>query len=148
MELTNGCNVSVDWQNGSPRNGGKVGPLVVHRTWSGGENLVEQGEENEPNDLRYDTRRQGKTLQDEVGNVEVGCGWQLLCQQSRDGGWVVGDILDDGRSSRSKGDDKEDLDDLESEIGVLGEELNARESWLARELGADTHDDWNQRHEN
>ena len=148
MKLTNGCNVSVDWQNGSPRNGGKVGPLVVHRTWSGGENLVEQGKENEPNNLRYDTRRQGKTLQDKVGNVEVGCGWQLLCQQSSDGGWVFGDIPDDGRSSRSKGDDKEDLDDLESEIGVLGEELNTRESWLARELGADTHDDWNQRHEN
>ncbi|KFZ05692.1 hypothetical protein V501_08113, partial [Pseudogymnoascus sp. VKM F-4519 (FW-2642)] len=73
--------------------------------------------------------------------------WQLLSQETGDGAGVISDLLGDGRGGGADGDNQEDLDDLEGEVCVLGEQLDAREGGLSGDLGKDAHDDWDQGHE-
>lgn len=145
---TNNDNIGIDWQDRAPRDGTERSPLVVHGTWSACQEPIDEVEDDEADNLGDDARCDRQTLKDEVRHVEVRSQWQLLGQEPCDGGRVLAQLLYDSCSSRTDGDDQEDLNDLEGEVGILGEELDAREGWLSRQLGENSHNDWNQRHEN
>ncbi|KFZ14047.1 hypothetical protein V502_06294 [Pseudogymnoascus sp. VKM F-4520 (FW-2644)] len=145
--LTNDGDVRVHGENATPRHGAQGGPLGVHGSRGGGQVLVEEAEDEEADDLGHNAGGDGQTLQDEVGNVEVGGQRKLVSQETGGGAWVVGELLGNRRGSGADGDNQEDLDDLEGEVRVLGEQLDARQSRLSRELGQDAHDDWDQGHE-
>ncbi|GJD00775.1 hypothetical protein ColKHC_09600 [Colletotrichum higginsianum] len=124
------------------------GPLLVERSGRVGEELEHGHEDGESDHLSQDANREGDALNDEVADVEAVRLGQRRGQGTEDGTGVFGDGLDrrDGRSG--DGCYQEDLDQLEPVVCVLGEEFDAGVRGLARELGAEAHDDGDQRHEN
>lgn len=145
--LTDNGNVGVNGQQTSPRKAAQGGPLVVHGSRSAGKEFVQDTEDEASDNLGQHADSDSETLNDEVGNVEVGRGGERLRQKIQDRTGIL-DNLDDGtRSAISHGSDQEDLNNLEEEIGVLCEELGLGERNGTRKLGAQAHDDGDKRHE-
>lgn len=98
--------------------------------------------------MREDTSGNGDTLNHEVRNVQVGGGWQSLGQEGENLVRLVRDLDDGSGSGTGDGGDKEDLNNLEAEVGILREKLNLRERGETAQLTTPAHDDGDQRHEN
>lgn len=134
---TDDDNVSVDGQGATPRDGAQAGPFLVHGAGSEGQELVENPENEKARNLREHARSNAETLNDEVGDVQVGGLGQVLSQDGRSLAGPVVETLGDSGGRRSNRGDEEDLNDLERKVGVLGEELDSRNGGLASKLGAD-----------
>lgn len=69
--LTDDRDVRIDREHATPRDGGQVGPLLVHRTWGAGEEFVNKREDHEADNLGYDARRDRQALDEEIGDINV-----------------------------------------------------------------------------
>jgi hypothetical protein len=78
----------------------------------------------------------GEALNEDVGEVESRGLGQVLREQVGDGRGILDDSPKGGRGGRRHGGDKEDLDDLESEVEVLDIELNLRQRRLSGDTSA------------
>lgn len=111
-------------------------PLLVHLSWCTSQELVQDLEDDKTDGLRENTRSNGQTLHDKVRNIEVRYGWQARGQKICNSGWIIDDRLDNRRSGRCNRGDEEDLDDLEYEVCILCEKLNACQRRFARKFCA------------
>jgi hypothetical protein len=114
--LTDDDNIGVNGQQTTPEDGTETSPLGVLGTWRAGQELVQQPENKHTNDLGYNANGNCKTLKDEVGDVEVGRGWQRATQNGEDLARVLGNLHNCSRGSISDGPNKEYLDHLKAKV--------------------------------
>ena len=138
---TNDHNVGINRESAAPRNGTKICPLCVQRTRCRSQVLVQKGENDESNNLSEHTRGDGQALDNEVRDIEVGRFRETRCQNCGYLRRIVLDLDGYGSGRRCHGGDQEYLNDLEDEVGILGEQLNSTERRLAAKLCAQSHDD-------
>jgi hypothetical protein len=123
--LTNDCNHGEHRKSATPRDGTKIRPLCIHSSWCAGQELVQQCEDDESHDLGQYPGGDGQSLNDKVGDIEVGNCRKACCKQSWDSIGAFDDCLNNRGGCGTDRDDKENLNDLEDEIRVLSEQFDA-----------------------
>ncbi|KAI6767358.1 hypothetical protein HG530_005367 [Fusarium avenaceum] len=114
-----GINVGVNGQETSPGQGTERSPLLVHSARGAGKELVHEVENDAANDLSQNTGSNGKTLNNEVGDVKVGRSGDGGRQHGEDLAGVLHNSCDGRDETVGKCLNEEHLEDLEDEVGVL-----------------------------
>ena len=124
--LTNNSQERIKREDSAPTKSRESRKSLVHLPWRAIEEHAQDLVQNHPNQLQHSTRTDEQTLENEVGDVEVGGGGKVLTEETGGRRRVFDDGGDCGRSGRAYSCHQKHLNNLEHEISVLHTELDAR----------------------
>lgn len=98
-------------------------------------------------DLQESTGAEGQALQDDVRNVEVGGGGDIVREKTGRARRVFDDLGSHTGCRRRNSHDEENLNDLEGKVEILGCQFHLRETGRTTDLGHEAEDDRQQGHQ-
>ena len=119
----------TDRVHSTPSKTRQIRPTSVHLTGSAVQELAQNLSEDQRNNLEQSTGTERQSLEDNVGNVEIGRLRNLLGQQRGSRRRVVDDGSHNTGGRRGESNHQEDLHNLESEEPVLNGQFNGGSCW-------------------